>query len=166
MNVLTLYGSAQRLDAAERLTSTEAILDNAIRNLPELQAMLLKDLFKSHPIVSAERALIALLELHKNEMISLVTDKNGRGADAFIRFVLNTLTFTMTRERPDGPFAADGADLHWLTERITFLVKISLLKELEFTSEEVHKILQRNRSFRHLADNIQPGSSWGTSGGM
>jgi hypothetical protein len=161
MTVLALYGSAQRFGVAECSTSMDQLLENLIGKVPDTQAVLLKNLFKSHPIVAAERALIGLLEMHKNEMTPLVTDKDGRGADAFIRYVLNTLAFTMTRELPDGPFAAEGADLHWLTERTAFLVKISLLKELEFTSEEVTKILQRNRNFRHLADHVQPGTSWG-----
>ena len=155
-----MYAAAQSLGAAEPSTSMEQLLNDVTRNVSDTQATPLKALFKSHPIIGAERALIALLETHKNEMIPLVTDKEGRGADAFIRYALNTLSYTMMRERPDGPFAADGAELHWLTERIIFLVKISLLKELEFTSEQVTKILQRNRSFRHLVDHIQPETCW------
>ena len=111
-------------------------------------------------MVGAERALVAFLEEHQKEFTPLITDKEGRGADAFIKYALNTLSYTLTREPPKGPFAAEGADLHWLAERMAFLIKISLLKELEFTNEQVAKILGRNRNFRHLADNIRPATSW------
>ena len=163
MNVVDLYHSANVHAAMDRPTPAEQLLNEISRNLPPEESAPLKALLGSHPLIASERALVALVREHQKEVSPLVTDKDGRGTDAFIKYALNTLRYTITRERPSGPFAADGADLHWLTERMAFLIKISLLKELEFPSDQVAEILKRNRSFRHIADNIQPTTSWGSS---
>lgn len=160
MQVVDLFHSAGGSEASEGTTPVGQFLSDVLHDLPQAQSGQLRRLVNSHPLLAAERALAASLEQHRNEMAPLVTDKEGRGADDFLKYVINTLAYTITRERPAGGFAATGADLHWLAERMAFVVKISLLKELEFTDEDVAGILKRNRQFRHIADSIQPTTSW------
>jgi hypothetical protein len=163
MSAVDLYHSANIHDMLHRPTPAEQLLDEISGDLTSEQSAALKTLLASHPLIAAERALLSLLTEHQKEATPLITDKDGRGVDAFLRYALNTISYTLTREHPRGPFAAEGADLHWLTERMAFLIKISLLKELEFSNEQVAEILKRNPQFRHIVDNIRPTTSWTSS---
>jgi ApeA N-terminal domain 1 len=160
MSALSLFHSTKSPAPQQRPTSVDQLLNDATRFLARSQADELNAIMISHPLVATERALLAILEEHQIEVAPLVTDKEGHGSDAFVKYAINTLAYTTTRERPQGPFASGGLDLHWLTERIAFLIKISLLKGLEFTTDQIATILKRNRQFRHIADNIQPTASW------
>ncbi len=119
----------------------------------------LRSTLRSHPVIWAERALAGLLRQHK-ELAPLVTDKDGRGSEKFIEYATNTLRYVNTRETPRGPFAQGGADYYWLSERVSFIIKVSLLKELGFTDEQRAAILGRNAKFDHIVRNINPLASW------
>lgn len=158
MQVLSLY-HAQRKKDLKCSTSLEELETEAAKRLPkDLTAKLTKAL-DSHPVVSAERALTALISEHKAEFEPLVADKDGQ-ARQFVAYVLNTTQYTLTRDGPQNPFASQAADLHWATECIAFLFKISILKELGFTPDQVHSILHRNPRYTHIRDTIRAHAGW------
>jgi len=158
MQVISLY-QARRRQELKCSTSVEELEREATKRLPEdLTAKLMK-LLDSHPVVSAERALAALMSEHKAEFDPLVTDKDGQTRQ-FVTYVLNTTQYTLTRDGPQNPFASQAADLHWATECIAFLFKISILKELGFTSDQLLPILSRNHRYIHMRDTIRPQAGW------
>jgi hypothetical protein len=158
MNALTLFQSEKR--RGKLPSPGDRVVEELTRGVSPANAAKLGALLRSHPMIGAERALVDLLEENRKEFAPLVTDEEGRGEDAFVQYVLNTLSFTLTREKPSERYAATGEELHWLTEVIAFLIKISLLKELEFSREQVSAILNRNPKFRHIADTVRLSAFW------
>lgn len=157
MQVLALY-QAGREQKRDGVTATDDLSEQAAKHLPvEVLARLMRVL-DSHPLVGAERALTALLREHKAEFSPLVGGHEE--ALSFVEYVLNTLQYILTRSALDGAFASEGADLYWLTQRLAFLFKIALLKELGFSRDQVQAIVERNRLYKHIRDKIQPHTDW------
>jgi hypothetical protein len=158
MQVLSLY-QARRTQDLQCSTSDEELAKEAAKHLPADLTAKLMQLLHSHPVVSAERALATLMKDHKAEFEPLVVDKDGQ-ARRFVAYVLNTTQYTLTRDGPQSPFASQAADLYWATECIAFLFKISMLKELGFSSDQVLSILSRNPRYIHIRNTIRPQAGW------
>lgn len=126
--------------------------------LPANQAEGIRRLFDSHPWMLAARAIEALTREHDALFQPLVNSGDHSGVTRFVNAALNTLEFVLTRSSSGGATAVDGAELHWLTERVRFLFKISLLKEMGFTGDQIRTLLERNRLYIHIRDTIQPQS--------
>lgn len=110
-----------------------------------------RELLDIHPVVTAEKALATLATEFEDLFAPLVTASGGKCED-FIAYATNTVRYSLMRTPPSGPHASNGSDLYWLCERVAFLFKMAVLSDLGFTSEQIARLLERNRTYRHLRD--------------
>jgi hypothetical protein len=139
----------------EVLPSLNDPFQSILQEVPEQAKASLKRILRSHPVVTAERALLALTQLHREEFEPLIREAEGDGAAKFISTTLNTLKYWFGRDPADASGAARGSELYWLTERLYFLLKISVLKELGFDSQKTQELLSRNQKYSYIRDRIQ-----------
>jgi hypothetical protein len=120
--------------------------------LPETTRVLLD----SHPLVMAERALVALTERHEEAFGPLIANDSGTGRERFIAAVTETLRYVLTRKASSTGKTPSGTDYYWRCEQVAFLWKICLLHELGFSVAEQTTLLSRNAKYIHLRDKIRP----------
>jgi hypothetical protein len=136
---LSLYTEARSAEAVEGTISSAELPRNV------------QELLDTHPVVTVEKTLTALSTEFSAYFSPLVSEAGGKSED-FIEYATNTVRYTLTRTPPAGPHASDGSDLYWLCERMAFLFKIAVLSDLGFPPEQIGRLLERNRSYRHLCD--------------
>jgi ApeA N-terminal domain 1 len=156
IQALSLY-QARREGVANSPARTDQLIGRVTEHLPSDLSKTIKSLLDSHPLVAAERALEILTKEHQGAFEPLVTGSNGGGSERFVAYALNTLRYVLTNDTSNSLAASTGSELHWLTERIAFLFKIALLKELRFTAEQVRTLLDRNPLYIHIRDKIRLG---------
>lgn len=85
-----------------------------------------------------------------NESQQLMGPLVGSDARAFVDRAVKTRRYLLHRDEALRSTAADGAELHWLIEKLTVLVKVALLRELNLDSPTISRFFNRNRRYMHL----------------
>ncbi len=70
--------------------------------------------------------------------------------DRFVSEVMNTLEYTLLREADMDPAARKGADLYWVMQKLRFLFKSCLLRELGLQREKITELFGRNALYQHV----------------
>ena len=70
--------------------------------------------------------------------------------DRFVNEVINTLKHTMLRETDMDLAARHGAEMYWMMQKLRFLFKSCLLRELAFSPEKVTELFRRNGLYQHV----------------
>lgn len=144
LQTLTLY-QADR-DANLRGSSpADEFLSDFQSEISAEKSVRLRDLIDSHPLAGVQHALTRLVGENVAEFAPVVGGPE-RCAE-FVQNVSNTQQYLLTRRLPPDGRALEGEDLYWLTERLDWLVKIILLKEIGFTLKEVHGLIFRNARY-------------------
>ncbi|MFI5072656.1 MAG: hypothetical protein ACHP8A_17385 [Terriglobales bacterium] len=76
----------------------------------------------------------------------------------FIESLFSTFDHVLNRGKP-GSSAILGTNLYWLTERLTAVIKLCVLKSLGLTDEAIRKISATNPRLSHLKQSKQPWST-------
>ncbi len=87
-----------------------------------------------------------LVEEHGATMNPLVSSRQDR----FVNEVINTLRYIVLREADMDLAASHGADLYWMMQKLRFLFKSCLLRELGFKPEKATELFQRNGMYQHV----------------
>jgi len=90
--------------------------------------------------------LLRLLQEHGDVMGKVIEGdfKN------FVALVCRSLAFVSRRTIPGGQPILQGPDLFYATERIRWLIKAIMLKELGFNESKVKSLIEKNTYFNHL----------------
>jgi hypothetical protein len=112
------------------------------------QGAWLRAVVSGNQLFRVEKALAALLAEQGTPFAPLVRGEVGR----FREQVLATLRYLLNREAGEG--AVSGIQLYWMTQRLMFLMKISLLKDLAFTEEQVLALLAKNQAYNHISRDV------------
>lgn len=75
----------------------------------------------------------------------------------FVRRVADSRNFYTHYDRRLEDRAAKGEELFWLTQRLAFVVRAALLRELGLSEERVAKALQRNRMYQPIVERLEKG---------
>ncbi len=110
----------------------------------------LDSLLRGNPVLQVEAALKSLLEAHWQAFKPLVVTT----PDRFINRTLSTLHYIQQRNPSDYLTASRGADLYYHTQQLAWLIKLCLLDELGFTSDERTMLVERNPDAQHLRTQI------------
>jgi len=86
-----------------------------------------------------------LLSKKQTVMLQIIED-----FEDFQDLAINTRNYFAHFSRDLKDKAADGIDLHWLTERLTVLLQACLLNELGFNDDEIYKMFEANRHYMNL----------------
>jgi hypothetical protein len=71
--------------------------------------------------------------------------------EAFINQAATTLRYIDKRDAEERSAAAHGSDLHWLIQKLRFLMKVCFLSELGFEQAKITEMLNRNPYFLHIS---------------
>jgi hypothetical protein len=112
-------------------------------------------LLDSHPLVSVERALMALGHRHWEVFGPLVQEEKDTGPELFTAVVVKILRYVLTR-RENSLDLPTGTDYYWRGEQLSFLWKICLLHELGFSPAEQRTLLDQNAKYTHIRDQVRP----------
>lgn len=162
MHVLSLYQS-ERDESIDRGAFIDRLVRDFAEAAPRESVKRLADLLAAHPLITSERALRSLTQEHQSAFAPVAAMAGGQDFSTFVEYSLNTLRYTLTRKRPPGRFASSGAELYWLSELLAILFKISLLKELAFSADEIRALLDRNSQYTHIRDLVRPSAAWATA---
>ncbi len=114
--------------------------------LPAVDADWIVDRLGGQPFPPLRLVLRRLLEEHSDTMNPLVSSRQDR----FINEVINTLKYSVLRQADIELAARHGADLYWMMQKLRFLFKSCILRELEFKSKKITELLQRNGMYQHV----------------
>ena len=90
--------------------------------------------------------LLRLLREH-GDVMSKVIEGDFRD---FVKLVCQTLAFVSRRTTTAGQTILQGPNLHYATEKIRWLIKATMLKELGFNETKVKSLIEQNSRFTHL----------------
>lgn len=90
--------------------------------------------------------LLRLLEENGEVMSKII---NG-GFQEFVVSVCRTFAFVTRRTLPGGQPVLEGSDLYYAAERIRWLIKAIVLKELGFSEQQARTFIERNINFIFL----------------
>ena len=134
-------GVAARTEAARRLK-------DVLSNLQTGDADWIVDRLEVSPSSPLQFVLRKLVEEHPRVMNRLVSGRQER----FVGGVINTLKYTLLRESDLDAAASHGAHLYWMMQRLRFLFKACLLRELGFSDEKMGALFERNGLYQHVCD--------------
>lgn len=78
-----------------------------------------------------------------------ILDRFIENKNAFIEKVVNTRNYQTHHDKELKEHAANGKNLYHLTQKLDMCLKICLLTELGFNSEEIKALLSRNWRYQH-----------------
>jgi hypothetical protein len=90
-----------------------------------------------------------------NRQWPLVSEMVGTTEGRFTEALFATLEFVNTRGK-QSQSAVGGTHLYWLLARLTAVLKICILKRLEFTDEKIKEIVNRNAQMNLLKTRKAP----------
>jgi hypothetical protein len=134
-------GVAARAEAARRLK-------DVLSNLQRADADWIVDRLRVSFSPPLQWVLRKLIEEHPSVMNRLVSGRQER----FVGGVINTLKYTLLRESDLDSVASHGAHLYWTMQRLRFLFKACLLRELGFSDEKIGGLFERNGLYQHICD--------------
>jgi hypothetical protein len=156
--ILALYYAELRVRGEEVPSPVGPLCDavDAFRTTDASErAETLRTLLDSHPLVSVERALMALGSRHWEVFGPLVQEEKDTGPERYTAVVVKILRYVLTR-REGSVDLPTGTDYYWRCEQLSFLWKICLLHELGFSSAEQRTLLEHNAKYTHLRDQVLP----------
>ena len=104
------------------------------------------DRLGAKPFPPLHLVLRKLVEEHGNVMNPLISHRQDR----FVSEVANTLKYVAFREEEMGQAASHGAELYWMMQKLRFLFKSCLMRELGFPTDKVKSLFDRNPLYRHI----------------
>jgi hypothetical protein len=134
--------------AAECLVREEMTNDDTTKAFEKSHAEMLASTanlpFGSLAIPSAlQMAMPAMLAQYLNRHWSLVHELVGTSEARFVESLYATLNYAQTLENRSES-VVKGTPMYRLLERLTAVIKICVLKTLEFPDEQIRKIINRN----------------------
>ena len=88
----------------------------------------------------------------------LVESVVGTDVEQFIKVLFATFEYVVQREGPSSD-AARGVAILWLRQRLAAVLKICILKRLEFTDDRINEIVATNGEMSHLKTQNAPWDS-------
>jgi hypothetical protein len=141
---LCLYYT-RREDGVAHRNQEERRLAEVLDKLPAADADWVHSHIWSRPFPPLQDILAKLLGEHAEMMNPLL-----RSQQEFIADVLNTVNYTLRRDPEVGPAASHGAELYWMMAKLRILVKLCLLRELDFSGEKAHSFFAEDGVYEHL----------------
>jgi ApeA-like protein/HEPN superfamily Apea-like protein len=142
---LYLYYS-RRDDGVAGRAEEETRLKEILSALPPVDAEWIVDRLGARPFPPLHLVLRKLVEEHSHTMNPLVSSRQDR----FVNEVINTLKYIVLRDEDMHPSARHGADLYWMIQKLRFLFKSCLLRELGFKKEKVIELFRLNSLYQHV----------------
>jgi len=112
----------------------------------------LKEAIESSLLIRFRRALKGLLPKYRHVFSALLGEPYREKEAAFIEGLLRTFRFVLLRDDPEN--LSDGLGFFWGAERLGLILKLILLDELGFSSEQQFELLKRNRNFEYLRSSF------------
>jgi hypothetical protein len=147
VQALHLYYS-RRDDGAAARAAEEGRLRGFLSSLPAADADWIVDRLEGGFSPPLKVVLSKLVEEHAHVMNRLVANRQDR----FVAGVINTLKYIQTRDPVMYGAAGHGADLYWTMQKLRFLFKACLLRELGFSHEKAVAQFDRNGLYRHVCE--------------
>jgi hypothetical protein len=110
----------------------------------------LRELVRTHPVVSAQRAVSFLVNKHRAVLAPLIGD--GRW---LIEATTTTTKYVLTRDA-SGRAIPDGGEFHWLTEFLLALWKVAVLGDLGFDDEYRRSLVEKHPRIGYLREHARP----------
>jgi len=142
---LYLYWS-RREDGIAWRADEERRLKEILSALSSVDADWIVDRLGARTFPPMQVVLRKLVEEHSETMNPLVSNRQDR----FVSEVINTLKYNFLREGDMAAAARHGADLYWMMQKLRFLFKSCLLRELGVTREKAAELFGRNSIYRHV----------------
>jgi hypothetical protein len=145
VQALYLY-HARREDGVAGRGEEEGRLKEILASLAPADADWIVDRLGARPFPPLHLVLKRLVAEHGEVMNPLVSHRQGR----FVSEVTNTLKYVAFREEEMWQAASHGSDLYWTMQKLRFLFKSCLMRELGFPSEKIKSLFERNGLYRHV----------------
>jgi hypothetical protein len=142
---LYLYYS-NRDDGVAARAEAERRLRGILSGLQTADADWVVDRLEVSPATPLQFVLRKLVEEHPHVMNRLVSDRQER----FVGGVINTFKYILLSESDLDAAASHGAQLYWMMQKLRFLFKACLLRELGFSVEKVAALFERDGLYQHV----------------
>lgn len=142
---LYLYYSRRDDGIAGRIEE-ERRLKEILSVLPAVDADWIVDRLGERSYPPVHFVLRRLVEEHSDTMNPLVSSRQDR----FVNEVINTLKYSVLREADMELAARHGAELYWMMQKLQFLFKSCMLRELGFKPEKATELFKRNSLYQHV----------------
>jgi hypothetical protein len=146
VQALHLYYS--RRDDGATAREEEDRLRGFLSSLPATDADWIVDRLEGGFSPPLKVVLSKLVEEHAHVMNRLVSDRQDR----FVGVVINTLRYIQTRDPELYGAASHGAGLYWTMQKLRFLFKACLMRELGFPDDKARALFDRNGLYRHVCE--------------
>ncbi len=153
--------------AAECLVREETTDNKLMRPFEKLRAAFLKESPLSNTPHAAftlpsavQLAMPTLFAQFIKDRWGLVKDIVGTTEERFIEALFTTMEYVNQRG-DQRTSVVRGSNLLWLTERLAAVLKISVLKRLDFTDKKINALVTSSAEMNHLTTIKAP---WGTDG--
>jgi len=147
VQALHLY-YARRDDATAARAEEENRLRSFLSSLPAADADWIVDRLEEGQSPPLKVVLSKLIEEHAHIMNRLISNRQDR----FVGSVINTLKYILTSDREMYGAASHSADLYWMMQKLRFLFKACLLRELGFSNDNVVALFLRNGLYHHVCE--------------
>ena len=101
-----------------------------------------------------QMAMPSLFSKLVDENWELIEDVVGTSKEQFLNVLFGTFNYVMNRGKH--PDEVKGSNFFWLHQRLAAVVKICLLKLLQFSHDKIVSIIARNGEMRHLKSIAEP----------
>ena len=147
VQALHLYYS-RRDDWVAARTEEEGRLRGFLSSLPAADADWIVDRLEGGFSPPLKVVLSKLVDANAHVMTRLVSNRQDR----FVGGVINTLKYIQTRDAEMYGAASHGADLYWTMQKLRFLFKACLLRELGFSDDKAAALFGRNGLYSHVCE--------------
>lgn len=137
---------ARREEGIARRTEEERRLKGILSSLTADDAQWVLDRVGVRPYPPFQDVLSELLDEHRDLLNPLISNRRS----GFVSEVMNTLHYVIRRDPEVGLAADHGAALHWMTEKLRFLMKACLLREVGFSPQKIGALFERNGFYQHV----------------
>lgn len=124
----------------------EGRLKEILAGLATADADWIVDRLGARPFQPLHLVLRKLVEEHGHVMNPLVSHRQDR----FVSEVANTLKYVAFREPEMVQAASHGTDMYWMMQKLRFLFKSCLMRELGFPDDKVKALFGRNGLYQHV----------------
>ncbi len=146
VQALHLYYS--RRDDGAAAKGEEDRLRGFLSSLPATDADWIVDRLEGGFSPPLKVVLSKLVQEHPYIMNRLVSNRQDR----FVGGVINTLKYIQTRDPEMYSAASHGAGLYWTMQKLRFLFKACLMRELGFPDDKTAALFDRNGLYRHVCE--------------
>lgn len=142
---LVLYHARWR-DILARREEEELRLQRILSDLLPSDGEWIIDQLGIRPPQPFQKVLHDLVDAHSENLNPLLSNRQDR----FVNDVMNTLGYVILRDQDLKGAVRLGADLYWMMQKLRFLFKACLLRELGFSAEMINKLFERNPLYQHI----------------